>query len=657
MVGSSANGVLHATVGGLVWVRRKNGSWWPGQIVCSEELSDTDMVTPRSGTPIKLLGRDDISVDWFDLETTKAVKAFRCGEYDTCIKKASLSAASNSLKFTKYPRRENAIVCALEIEKSMLKDFPDTVTQQNCEKDPAFESEHSSEGTCSEETFCVYGEISHSTQELSQSGISYEETNGSTHIKGLQYRGRKRKTPNDSEDDGYEGIKRMKGLNDLGMVSEKKDPIDPIIALPNPSSENSLYVNNLCGINGVSTGSLSNGSSMSMLKKKRSQVVHLHELLKREYPRRPVTKVLENTTMVPVHIICDEFANPFERSDAVSDGYECEENSSMKSVELSNWLLSEDDSSEILIDVPFVDGDASGFSPSCRSSRGQSGSNIQVQASSFGHEALDEPRLTYFSSGYINTNVEKSASKWQSKGKRNSRHLSNGEKPLSKWKADVHDQLDPYSFDPENSSRLPPSSMASSQRSFPYNQSRFSANSNFELADVSPISIPAESLLYEVEVTVEASRSQAQHVPYISLMSKLNGKPITGHPLAVEVLEDGYCDLEPPDYPPGGSCDFDYEDTEIKVTVKPKSHKKKKNKLRSRFNCRKSSKSKKRRGSGSSSKKTRKLSSLTGAHKSKPMSQTSNGPPTLACIPLKVVFSRINEALNGSRSTHLAANT
>ncbi|KAH9619273.1 hypothetical protein KSS87_013477, partial [Heliosperma pusillum] len=650
MVGSSANGVLHATVGGLVWVRRKNGSWWPGQIVCSEDLSETDMSTPRSGTPIKLLGRDDISVDWFDLETTKAVKAFRCGEYDTCIEKASLSAASNSLKFTKYPRRENAIVCALEIEKSFtLKDFPDTDTRQNGEKDPAFESEH-----LSEETLSVCEEISHLTQELSQSGISYEETNGSTHIKGLQYRGRKRKTPNDSEDDGYEGIKRMKGLNDLGMASEKKDPI---LDLPNPSSENSLYVNNLCGANGISMGSLSNGCSMSMLKKKRSQVVHLHELLKREYPRRPVTKVLENTTMVPVHIICDEFSNPFERSDAVSYSYECEENSSMKSVELSNWLLSEDDSSEILIDVPFVDGDASGFSPTCGSSRGHSGPNIQVQSSSFGDEALDEPRLAYFSAGYINPKVEKSASKWQSKGKRNSRHLSNGEKPLSKWNADVHDQLDPYLIDHENSSRLPPSSMASSQRSFSYNQSRFSANSNFELADVSPRSSPTESLLYEVEVTVEASRSQAQHVPYISLMSKLNGKPITGHPLAVEVLEDGYCDLEPPDYPPGGSCDFDYEDTEIKVTVKPKSHKKKKTKFRSRFNCRKSSKSKKRHGSGSSSKKTRKLSSLTGAHKSKPMSQTSNSPPTLACIPLKVVFSRINEALNGSRSTHYAGNT
>ena len=33
-----------------------------------------------------------------------------------------------------------------------------------------------------------------------------------------------------------------------------------------------------------------------------------------------------------------------------------------------------------------------------------------------------------------------------------------------------------------------------------------------------------------------------QHVPLVSLMSKLNGKAIIGHPLTVEALEDGYCD-------------------------------------------------------------------------------------------------------------------
>lgn len=53
---------LDETVGGLVWVRRRNGSWWPGQIVGVDELSENGVSSPRSGTPVKLLGRDDSSV-------------------------------------------------------------------------------------------------------------------------------------------------------------------------------------------------------------------------------------------------------------------------------------------------------------------------------------------------------------------------------------------------------------------------------------------------------------------------------------------------------------------------------------------------------------------------------------------------------------------
>ncbi|MCD7454123.1 hypothetical protein HAX54_023541 [Datura stramonium] len=48
-------------------------------------------MSPRSGTPVKLLGREDASVDWYNLEKSKRVKAFRCGEFDDCIKRAEAS--------------------------------------------------------------------------------------------------------------------------------------------------------------------------------------------------------------------------------------------------------------------------------------------------------------------------------------------------------------------------------------------------------------------------------------------------------------------------------------------------------------------------------------------------------------------------------------
>lgn len=52
----------YATAGSLVWVRRRNGSWWPGRVLGLDELPDECSVPPRSGTPIKLLGKEDGSM-------------------------------------------------------------------------------------------------------------------------------------------------------------------------------------------------------------------------------------------------------------------------------------------------------------------------------------------------------------------------------------------------------------------------------------------------------------------------------------------------------------------------------------------------------------------------------------------------------------------
>lgn len=60
--GEASNKAIDASVGGLVWVRRRNGSWWPGRILSLEEVSEGCLVSPRSGTPVKLLGREDASV-------------------------------------------------------------------------------------------------------------------------------------------------------------------------------------------------------------------------------------------------------------------------------------------------------------------------------------------------------------------------------------------------------------------------------------------------------------------------------------------------------------------------------------------------------------------------------------------------------------------
>ncbi|KAL3653786.1 hypothetical protein CASFOL_003467 [Castilleja foliolosa] len=122
-MGSSetGGGVLDCSVGSIVWVRRRNGSWWPGKILGPEELSSSNITSPRSGTPVKLLGREDASVDWYNLEKSKRVKLFRCGEFDDCIERAEAAQGMPPKKREKYARREDAILHALELERQLLE--------------------------------------------------------------------------------------------------------------------------------------------------------------------------------------------------------------------------------------------------------------------------------------------------------------------------------------------------------------------------------------------------------------------------------------------------------------------------------------------------------------------------------------------------------
>lgn len=204
------------------------------------------------------------------------MKAFRCGEYDECIEKAKASAANNSKKVVKYARREDAILHALELESARLgKDHPDffaKMDNKDGESDDIEKSPNSVHGHDSsddmEEDISSSEDDSDSELELSQSGVSFEEPVHTSAGKEQSSQGMRRRTPNDSEDDGTEGSKRMKGLEDLGM--------------------------------GV----------VSSLKRKRSQVAHVHEFLKRKNRRRPLTKVLESTMMVSVPVMCEQLPSP-----------------------------------------------------------------------------------------------------------------------------------------------------------------------------------------------------------------------------------------------------------------------------------------------------------------------------------------------------------
>ncbi|KAL6597878.1 hypothetical protein ACP70R_046683 [Stipagrostis hirtigluma subsp. patula] len=113
---------VDAEVGALVWVLHRNGYWWPGRILGADELPE-NVVPPRStDTPIKLLGGRDGTINWYNLEKSKRVKPFRCGEFDECIENAKVQAGLQKMAYTegKHVFREDAIMHALEIERSLL---------------------------------------------------------------------------------------------------------------------------------------------------------------------------------------------------------------------------------------------------------------------------------------------------------------------------------------------------------------------------------------------------------------------------------------------------------------------------------------------------------------------------------------------------------
>lgn len=696
---------IDPSAGGLVWVRRRNGSWWPGRILGADELPENCVPIPRFGTPVKLLGREDASVDWYNLEKSKRIKAFRCGEFNNCIEKAKAAASHPSKKAVKYARREDAIIQALEIENAHLEnkhpDFsaePNIHDEEHRHVDESPSSLHTSEEDEDLDENLSDSELSNSiqesedgsdfAQEMSQSG---EESDFVDLAKGGS---RWWRTPNDSEDDGTEGVKRMRGLEDLGM--------------------------------GVAPS----------LKRKRSQVARVHDFLKRKNRRRTLTKVLECSPVVHVPICALSPPNGsavFEASDSKISGlesYDSKKNSSVvinnnsdstgvscenmitsvrepnhvnnatlrckqKENEISSVMgIPENDSLRRLFDVPLVTEEkrSAGMSNFVSGASQKAHTGARAQSSQSSHIETEHNESGSASSGIneihnIEQRIEKATSKWQLKGKRNSRsrkvdldeEADTGFQVGSSQNVDfirvggtlMRDSYSRVKSRPVSeiqgveshgwgwnaqkgfrAGHLTPE-LLSPHRKLPYRRSRFTVNPKYDSSEFSLRHHITGSGLYEVHVELKATSSRPQRVPYISLMSKLNGRPIIGHPIAIEKLKDGFCDnLIRIAVCYGSSSEFehclgedpcDFQDLDVAYKQKPCGQPPRKHgPPRSRRNI-------------ILSKKTRKLSSLTGTRKNqekKPVAEKLKGP-SIACVPLSIVFSRINAAMNSSmRAAH-----
>lgn len=216
-------------------------------------------------------------------------------------------------------------------------------------------------------------------------------------------------------------------------------------------------------------------------------------------------------------------------------------------------------------------------------------------------------------------------------------------------------------------------------------------------------------MLVDVDLKVQASYRK-EHVPFISLMSKLDGRAIVGHPIQVEALKDGSSDILFPatdDFSNDGTAiegtsvlppawrtarrtanfrvrrphvpssngvevaaelpssdqeqNFEYRSLNAGSSSHQVSLQKKSGLKSHRSSADKESSKKVPKKSGlSSSQKTRTLSSLSTEHNlnRKPLHDSSSyqtdrltkpeisGPTTVACIPVQLVFSRLLEKIN-----------
>lgn len=752
---------VDATVGTIVWVRRRNGSWWPGRILGQDELSASHLMSPRSGTPVKLLGREDASVDWYNLEKSKRVKAFRCGEFDACIEKAEASQGAPIKKREKYARRVDAILHALELEKKMLDKQPIIPTTSSSKQPVVSRKEMKSET----------GVVNHLP--------AYKGYN-SNQLK--------------QEDDTSETAPRMRGLRDFGLrttplkrkssLSVGFDSFQSSFPLDNtrhgfPESRDVAEGANLVGTSKTSfpiKGKRSLGSlAEDSFSKKRDR-------------RRPLVQVLQNSAKLsgsqssPFNSDMNP-SNILEEADLVNASYNAKrhkdiylsttssdfyghsgyildqmptsplqysysgsigEHTSSGFLEANESESSETESDSMHPDSEDNDSLSAGFSQSLyqrsRSVVKHGGTESLALSSSIPrkHAGVDDvliPRhiSSDFPCGNTRSNsTDVGVSNWHMKRKRNIRltkrameamdgkntkAFMNG-RPYESKNASIsreralfggfYSKLDEF----DESEDLPSGQHGSSRYSFlkgvpKYFKGSAASDSEDDTEHFGQYysGYPGgrmESVLIDVDLKVQAS-SHGERVPLVSLMSRLDGKAIIGHPVQIEKMEDGSIENllyraystkdraidenaslsfwrmsrgaslnhvprpttkiklpEPHRYSPENTSAFKKKYPQQVGLVKKSSHQKAKSGSHQKKSSKKPS---------TSNQKTRTLSSfaaelksgsqnIDGRHSRKDGSilsgliKSEDTVPIVTCLPVKVVFSRLLEAVGRPPATH-----
>lgn len=555
-------------VGTIVWVRRRNGSWWPGKILGPDELSASHLMSPRSGTPVKLLGREDASVDWYNLEKSKRVKPFRCGEFDDCIERAEASQGMPPKKREKYARREDAILHALELEKQLLEKKHGKLGVQSNGLSTKLLGNVGKDKTVTPEHVCDNGKHA-----VSKKDLSLEEKRKGPSVQAQKVDSCSQLNVDDESPDLRP---RLRGLQDLGVgPTPLKYKLSSL-----PSSNGSHKHVTADGFSPDQTlDGITLGSSKKLLeKRKRSQSQsQSHEgnmeetMNKRRDRRRPLVQVLKSSAKLPPHIYPLQLqgdgdsvgeeqipamgvkaGDSFDYTETLPDQLEVSTPNFEKRVDSFPAGLSEENTTGSNEDT---ETDSSGTESlisdtyDAIAALSDEGEDIEFIPKAFGrsevqgeHESMsDESGLRDDSGDSLATSV--TVSKWQLKGKRNSRKYSERKVVNMSASAANHnwDRLkEEDTYDSLDGSQVMGYSRPSNINWEPSLKGYW--EQSMEYHDPPVYVFGGGRMLIDVDVQVQ-SGYQREHVPMISLMSKLNDKAIVGHPLPIETLEDGLSDI------------------------------------------------------------------------------------------------------------------
>ncbi|CAI9772065.1 unnamed protein product [Fraxinus pennsylvanica] len=542
-MGSSETGGVDCSVGSIVWVRRRNGSWWPGKIIGTEELSASHITSPRSGTPVKLLGREDASVDWYNLEKSKRVKAFRCGEFDECIERAEASQGMPPKKREKYARREDAILHALELERQLFEKSGKVgyaSNDKNKKSEDVTYSGHYENGSGNQID-------PRSLQVSERLGMTVAENHVANHMHGDKVR-----EGNQLRGDDYNAgiLPRMRGLQDIGLRSA------PQVHKLSPAVDSNVYPKApvVCSTPALPNDAFSadckidpNIENVSDNRKRLDESLADLSIVKR-HRQRPLIQVLENSAKLPVpesqmETSVSKFEESFNRHSADYGEEHTSESTEDTETDSSETDTLESDSDDEM--TALSDGSASiELQPKYPRRTEEQGHG------SMSSDDLDELEFGDDTPGSFHNNPPSASmgvSRWQLKGKRNNRGLMkrtdaevsggyiHGRK--SNWsssgkKSDLIERSFRTSMPGYGSTGLP-DGLAWNDRS---------SMRGYWDDSIDPLAAQhhfgGRTMLLDVDLKVQANNYR-RDVPLISLQSKLNGHAIIGHPIQIEALESG----------------------------------------------------------------------------------------------------------------------